>query len=149
MPWCPKCGAEYYEGIDRCYDCDVELVEEEPNKEEIKKKEREEKEDKNEVVYTLDEVLLGTVTDIVKYSYVTMMLEKEGILFRMMEEGIGQYMEILGYNIFGKSIYVDRKDYKRAKEILDSYVPEEVPPEAYDVPEKDETDEVDEGLEKY
>jgi hypothetical protein len=133
MPWCPKCGAEYYDGIKRCYDCEVDLVEEKPDMDEIKKKQQSEKEH-IEVVYTLDEVLLDTITDIVKYSYVTIMLEKEGIIFRMIEEGIGAYMEMLG-NILGKSIYVDRKDYKRAKEILESYVPEEVPSEAYDVSE--------------
>jgi hypothetical protein len=133
MPWCPKCGAEYYEGIKRCYDCEVDLVDKEPDMEEIKKRERKEK-GHMEVVYTLDEVLLDSITDIVKYSYVTILLEQEGILYRMVEEGIGQYMEMLG-NILGKSIYIDRKDYKRAKEILDSYVPEEVPPEAYNVPD--------------
>ena len=26
MPFCPKCQAEYHEGISRCPDCDIELV---------------------------------------------------------------------------------------------------------------------------
>ena len=28
MPWCPKCGSEYKEGIDRCRTCDRDLVSE-------------------------------------------------------------------------------------------------------------------------
>ncbi len=29
--YCPQCGAEFKEGIDRCADCDVPLVSEPPN----------------------------------------------------------------------------------------------------------------------
>ncbi|MCI8599584.1 MAG: hypothetical protein HFJ10_14275 [Lachnospiraceae bacterium] len=34
MPWCPKCKNEYVEGKTHCPDCDVDLVEELPLKEE-------------------------------------------------------------------------------------------------------------------
>ena len=33
--YCPECGAEFKEGITRCYDCEVELVAEPPSEPEV------------------------------------------------------------------------------------------------------------------
>jgi hypothetical protein len=35
VKYCPECGSEYRAGFDRCYDCDVELVDELPPEPEI------------------------------------------------------------------------------------------------------------------
>ncbi|HID06573.1 MAG TPA: hypothetical protein EYP10_05430, partial [Armatimonadetes bacterium] len=33
MPWCPKCNAEYVDGVTVCADCGIELVSEPPKRE--------------------------------------------------------------------------------------------------------------------
>lgn len=50
MPWCPKCKYEYREGITKCADCDVELVDELPIEEP-----EEMKEVPNELLEEIDE----------------------------------------------------------------------------------------------
>ena len=35
MPFCPKCRAEYVEGIETCPDCQIPLVQEPPPKDEV------------------------------------------------------------------------------------------------------------------
>ena len=35
MPWCPKCGSEFLDGVRKCSDCNVPLIDHEPTPEEM------------------------------------------------------------------------------------------------------------------
>ncbi len=35
MPWCPKCGSEFLDGVRKCSDCNVPLIDHEPTDEEM------------------------------------------------------------------------------------------------------------------
>jgi len=125
MPYCPKCGAEYREGFTRCEDCDVELTSEpavhKPTEREI---ERQSAGRPNHQPELSDEVVLTTVDDMVKFAYITSILEQENIPYRVMEAGAGQYLSVYfgtNYSYMGRNIYVDRKNYEAALEILESY----------------------------
>lgn len=50
------------------------------------------------------------------------MLAEEKIPFLSRDLGIGGYFKVLGgYSAFGTSIYVNKQDYPRAKELVDVY----------------------------
>lgn len=153
MPWCPKCKAEYLEGFTVCYDCGVELVDKLNDIDSSGKNIGDSA--KEQVGLPCDEhveeVLLVTTDDLAKFSYVTSMLQSEDIIYWVMEQNVGQYTQIVyGLNIFGKSVYVAEYDLDRAKEILSSYVPMEVPKEVYDIPLQDnEEDELARFDSKY
>lgn len=122
MPWCPKCNAEYINGITKCHDCGVELVDEPVDIENDKNKR-----DKLTISDEhLEEVLLGIVDDVAEFSYITSMLESEGIPHWVMEQGADQYFRVVsGMKFFAKGIYVSEYDLDKAKEIVDSYTKEE------------------------
>jgi hypothetical protein len=144
MPWCPKCKAEYIIGFTKCRDCGMELIEKLPD---IVSSDDSDDSAKEQVGLPcnehVEEVLLITTDDLAQFSYITSMLKNEGSIYWVMEQNIGQYTQIVyGLNLYGKSIYVAEYDYERAKEILKSYVPSEVPNEAFDIPEDDSADDV-------
>ena len=35
MAWCPKCGCEYQEGVKKCADCGLRLIDHQPGKDEL------------------------------------------------------------------------------------------------------------------
>ena len=35
MAWCPKCGCEYQEGVKKCADCGLRLIDHKPGKDEL------------------------------------------------------------------------------------------------------------------
>lgn len=141
MPWCPKCGAEYIKGFKKCRDCDVMLVDELGDK--FSEDTLDAAIENKSVVCNehVQEVLLVTIDDLAKFSYVTSMLQSEDIIYWVMEHNVGQYTQIVyGLNLYGKSIYVSEHDVDRAMEILESYIPDELPEEAYDTTEEDSDD---------
>ena len=57
-----------------------------------------------------------------KTSLIENMLAEEKIPFISRDLGIGGYFKVLGgYSVFGTSIYVNKQDYPRAKELVDVY----------------------------
>lgn len=120
MPYCPKCKAEYRAGFKRCTDCNTELVSE------LKNEERVEPVDpvgKVKLQPELsDEVSVLTVINEVQFVYITSAFEQENIPYRVMEEGVGQYLTIyFGSSYMGKTIYVGKDNYKTAIEIVQSF----------------------------
>lgn len=58
----------------------------------------------------------------VEISFLTSMLEEQGIPYRLMEADIGQYLSIMqGVSFFGKDVYVSARDLGRAAEIVKVY----------------------------
>ena len=35
MPWCPKCGSEYRDGVKKCADCGLRLIDHRPDGSEV------------------------------------------------------------------------------------------------------------------
>jgi len=128
MPWCPRCKSEYRDGFTICHYCDVKLVDKLPEPE--KNNDQVEKESVGKVKPQPElenEVPLTTVDEEIKYIYITSQLEEMGILYRVMERGVGQYLTIyLGASYIGKTIYVERKDYTRALEVVYSFSAEAI-----------------------
>jgi hypothetical protein len=57
-----------------------------------------------------------------KTSLIENMLAEEKIPYISRDLGIGGYFKVLGgYSVFGTSIYVNKQDYPRAKELVDVY----------------------------
>ena len=74
----------------------------------------------------IEEVLLVNTLGVVELNYISSMLEQENIQFRVVEEGVGQYLTILhGRSFVGMSIYVKKEDFEKAHEIVESFVPTE------------------------
>lgn len=65
-------------------------------------------------------VLLRSLVDNYEMDLVSGLLEEANIPFIVKERGIGGYMKIIGgSSVFGTDIYVDKKAYEKAEEILD------------------------------
>lgn len=149
MPFCPKCKAEYRDGFTECADCGVKLVEEikQPQKKAgFIDRLLMESDDKDFLVTEEnpadgsgylkrdsdfavkpqpemgDEVPLITVYEDVQLVYITSALEQENIPYRVMGQGIGQYLNIyVGVSYMEKTIYVDKKNLETAAAIAVSY----------------------------
>ncbi len=69
--------------------------------------------------------LLVSTNDRVQEMMIAGLLEDAQIPFLTRENGSGGYMKIyMGFSVFGSEIYVSQQDYERAKELLDSCLPE-------------------------
>lgn len=138
MPYCPKCKSEYRDGFTRCYDCEVELVDsmpqvnkhdDEDSDSEISNEELTEEQKQRETIGKVkpqpemgSEVPLITVDNQVQYVYITTELEKANIPYRVMERDAGNYLTIyMGVSYTGRTIYVDKKNFKEAEAIALSY----------------------------
>ncbi len=116
MPLCPKCGTEYMNGVKKCADCGSKLVDKTEGNAEAKAEEPVSAESSGK------EVFLCNVSGPVEISYITSVLEEEGIPFWMTDSDPGLYMEaLMGSSFMGKDIYVGENDLKRAAEIVESF----------------------------
>lgn len=111
MPWCPKCEEEYIEGVKNCSVCNENLI--------IKPQlSIEDKVQKQAPQFFNSDVFLFDTDNQVDFSLTTNALMREGIPFKVLEKGSGQYVRIyLGFNVTGKEVYVAKHDYEHASEI--------------------------------
>lgn len=113
MPWCPNCKEEYRDGFVNCAVCGAKLVNKPPQK-------------KTEQVVIdvkapIDPCLLLSVSDKIQGGLVTGLLEDAGIPFFIKDKESGGFMNVyMGFSVYGANIYVDKSNYDRAKELIDS-----------------------------
>jgi len=124
MPWCPRCKTEYREEFTNCTECGEKLV-----------KNLNSELDESEVTGAVeDEVFLANLSGPVEISYITSMLEEQGIPYMLTEADIGQYLSVIqGVSFFGKDVYVSGKDFDRAAEIVKSFKEQAVIEDGEDV----------------
>ncbi len=119
MPWCPKCKAEYRKSFTECTECGEPLVaalSDAPAEADTAGAVLEECESFD------DEVFLANLSGPIEISYITSMLEEQGIPYRLMEGDIGQYLSaVQGVSFFGEDVYIAAKNYERAAEIVKSF----------------------------
>ncbi len=108
MGWCPRCGAEYVEGVRACADCGVGLTNAPPPEPPLSG-------EKSVVVYSTDgpEEMLGMVKDL---------LEGNGIRCLVTGDAMSR---LLIYYQTTKYISVLEKDAPRARRLIDAYFREE------------------------
>lgn len=109
MPFCPKCRAEYVEGVKSCPDCNVMLVDELPPKEKVE---------------YVDLVELEKVSDEVSGVMMKGILENRGI------DVVLRAAKIPWYNGIASSwsayywglLLVPRDELEQSRQILDEYL---------------------------
>jgi hypothetical protein len=113
MPWCPKCGTEYVEGTAECADCGAALVAEPVGEPDSKP---------GGSSPNGDEVFLCNLSGPVEVSYITSVLEEQGIPYWMTDSEPGLHLEaLMGSSFTAKDIYVGKDDFERAAEVVKSF----------------------------
>ena len=109
MPFCPKCRAEYVEGVEICSDCQVSLVQELPPKDEVD---------------YLELVELQRVPDEVSGVMMKGILENNGISAVLRAAKIPWYNGIASTwsTYYWGQILVPKEELERSRKILDEYL---------------------------
>ena len=109
MPFCPKCRAEYIEGVDECPDCQVKLVDELPPKDEYE---------------YVDLVELEKVQDEVSGVMMKGILENNGINVILKAAKIPWYDGIASTwsTYYWGVLLVPKEELDRSKRILREYI---------------------------
>lgn len=109
--YCPRCKAEYTEGITECKQCRVPLG---TNTNEIDLEE-------NTEVTAIKPIKLTSVANDIEAKMLLSYLQSYGISCYKKDVKIGGYMNLyMGYSIFGEDIYVDVDEYDIAVDLLQS-----------------------------
>lgn len=109
MPFCPKCRAEYVEGVEKCSDCQVDLVEELPL---------------NDSEDYLEMVELQEVPDEVSGVMMKGILENSGITVILRAAKIPMYDGIASTwstSYWGK-LLVSKDELETSRKIIDDYL---------------------------
>lgn len=109
MPFCPSCKYEYRQGINRCPDCNVCLVDELPPEPAPRA-----------AMPTVELVRVASYPYEVMAQEARMRLEREGIYAAISNEKIGQTDMILAWADGGIHVVVPADDAARALEILEN-----------------------------
>lgn len=107
--YCPRCKAEYEEGITECKQCKVPLG---TNMDENDV-------DDNSEVKAIKPIKLTSVANEIEAKMLLSYLQSYGISCYKKDVKIGGYMNLyMGYSIFGEDIYVDEEEYDIAVDLL-------------------------------
>lgn len=126
--YCPNCKKEYETGITVCPDCNQDLKTQLP-------------EDDEESSMAPDPVKVTSAANDIDAGLIMNLLINNNIPCFKKDNGAGGYMNVyMGYSVYGEDIYVDRKDYEAALDLINSLEPdkESIDSEAVD---KDTIDE--------
>ena len=111
MPYCPKCGTEYLPGNTRCPDCDTELVDTPPEKED----------------FDIDTktVLLCQTNDIALAGIMEETLKEKGIPC-LVKSSMGSYSSVMPMDqvMKGVKIYVPESALEKALELAETIIPD-------------------------
>lgn len=112
MPFCPKCGAEYLPGNTRCTDCDLELVDTLPGKEES-------------IDFDSEPVMLCKTGDMLSVEFLEEALKSEGIPC-LIQSRHGSLKGMLPIEHGEKTItvYVPQTALEKAKSIAERILPD-------------------------
>lgn len=138
MPWCPNCKEEYRDGFVKCAQCGADLVDKPPQNDT-------ETED-IDLNAPVDPCLLISVSDKIQGGLVKGLLDDAGIPFLIKDRESGGFMNVyMGFSVYGIDIYVDKSNYDRAKELIDSCMkPDAI--EEPDIVEEPDTEDDNEPL---
>jgi hypothetical protein len=109
MPFCPKCRAEYVEGVETCPDCQVPLVQELPPKDDVD---------------YIELVELQRVPDEVSGVMMKGILENSGISAVLRSAKIPWHNGIASTwsTYYWGQILVPKEDLERSRKIVDEYL---------------------------
>lgn len=109
--FCPKCRCEYREGYYECADCNVRLVE---------KLEEVEKVTKQEKIEAIVPVKVFTASNEIEAEMLMNLLRNNNIqCFGENNFLQGNAKINLGYSVSGIDIFVDKRDYQQALELIE------------------------------
>ncbi len=110
--YCPNCKKEYETGITVCPDCNKDLKTLLPEEDEV---------------YSTDPVKVTSAANDIDAGLIMNLLINNNIPCFKKDNGAGGYMNVyMGYSVYGEDIYVDRRDYEAALELINSLKPDKV-----------------------
>ncbi|SHK72506.1 Putative signal transducing protein [Anaerocolumna jejuensis DSM 15929] len=110
--YCPNCKKEYESGITVCPDCKKELTAQLPEDDEV-------------YSAASDPVKVTSAANDIDAGLIMNLLINNNIPCFKKDIGAGGYMNVyMGYSVYGEDIYVDRKDYEAALDLIGSLEPD-------------------------
>lgn len=110
--YCPNCKKEYEAGITVCPDCKKDLTAQQP-------------EDDRVDSAASDPVKVTSAANDINAGLIMNLLINNNIPCFKKDIGAGGYMNVyMGYSVYGEDIYVDRKDYEAALDLISSLEPD-------------------------